>query len=58
MQQSKVDNSSFTKMESFTLNDIEKPASRYLPQDLQSAFDSAADIPLPDLGWFPKQWGE
>jgi len=44
-----------TKIDMLRLTEIVKPMSRYLPQDIYTAFGSS-DIPLPDLDGVPVRW--
>jgi len=55
-QQWSPDTDEQTKINVLTLNDIGKPMSRYVPQDIQSAFSSTDNVPLPDLRWFSTRW--
>ena len=47
-----------TKIDTFILNSVIRSVSRYLPQDMRTAFGTAENIPLPNFDWFPERWSD
>ena len=52
------DTSEQTRIDTLMLNEISKPMSRYLPQDMRAAFGTTENVPLPNLDWFPVRWSD